>query len=345
MTHGNTGAIAQAPSELRASAASAPAPGPGRLSVVLQFIGMGLIWGASFLFMKVALDGVSYSQVSWSRLVLGGLTLAVIVAVMRPRVGSGPVLPREPIVWVHFTVIAITFCVIPHTLFAWAEQYVTSSLASIYNAVTPIATALMATLAFRVERLSALRWAGVGVGVIGVMVIIGPWQVSLGGELAGQLACLGAVVCYGFSLGYTKKFLSSRPIAPTTFAFLNIGIAGLIMALLTPVVAWQPVDLDTTIVLSLLALGVLGTGLAYIWQVNVLRAWGPTGMSTVTYVTPVVGVVLGVLLLQERFGWHEPLGAVLVLAGILLAQGRVDALLARRAVAGAPASPAAQPGR
>ncbi|BDZ64304.1 DMT family transporter [Agromyces mangrovi Wang et al. 2018] len=178
MTHGNTGAIAQAPSELRAAAASAPAPGPGRLSVVLQFIGMGLIWGASFLFMKVALDGVSYSQVSWSRLVLGGLTLAVIVAVMRPRVGAGPVLPREPIVWVHFTVIAITFCVIPHTLFAWAEQYVTSSLASIYNAVTPIATALMATLAFRVERLSALRWAGVGVGVIGVIVIIGPWQVS-----------------------------------------------------------------------------------------------------------------------------------------------------------------------
>ncbi|BDZ64303.1 DMT family transporter [Agromyces mangrovi Wang et al. 2018] len=167
----------------------------------------------------------------------------------------------------------------------------------------------------------------------------------LGGELAGQLACLGAVVCYGFSLGYTKKFLSSRPIAPTTFAFLNIGIAGLIMALLTPVVAWQPVDLDTTIVLSLLALGVLGTGLAYIWQVNVLRAWGPTGMSTVTYVTPVVGVVLGVLLLQERFGWHEPVGALLVLAGILLAQGRVDALLARRAVAGGPASPAAQPGR
>ncbi|WP_353807855.1 DMT family transporter [Agromyces sp. SYSU T00194] len=334
MTHGSTGAIAPTPGATAAPAsASGTATGPGRASVVLQFLGMGLFWGSSFLFMKVALDGVSFSQVSWSRLVLGGVTLGLIVLVMRPRVGTGPVLPREPIVWLHFTVIAITFCVIPHTLYAWAEQYVTSSLASIYNAATPIATALMATLAFRVEKLSALRWAGVAVGIGGVIVIIAPWQVRLGGELAGQLACLGAVVCYGFILGYTKRFLSSRPIAPATFAFLNIGIAGVIMALLTPVVAWQPVQLDLPVVASLVALGVLGTGLAYVWQVNVLRAWGPTGMSTVTYVTPVVGVVLGVLLLHERFGWHEPVGAVLVLAGILLAQGRVDALLAKRAVA------------
>ncbi|MDF2574644.1 MAG: hypothetical protein K0S05_1556, partial [Agromyces sp.] len=83
------------------------------------------------------------------------------------------------------------------------------------------------------------------------------------------------------------------------------------------------VELDWRVVGSLLALGVLGTGLAYIWNINVLRAWGPTGVSTVTYVTPVVGVALGVLLLGERFSWHEPVGAVLVLFGILLAQGRL----------------------
>src|SRR3954454_22411509 len=103
---------------------------------------MGVVWGSSFLFMKVALEGVSFGQIAWSRLVLGGLTLGLIVLITRPRIDGGPVLPREPVVWLHFVVIAVTGCVVPHLLFAWAEQYVSSSLASIYNAVTPITTAI-----------------------------------------------------------------------------------------------------------------------------------------------------------------------------------------------------------
>ena len=285
---------------------------------------MGLVWGSSFLFMKIALGGVSFGQIAWTRLVLGGLTLGLIVLVTRPRIKNGPVLPREGVVWLHFLVIAISGCVIPHLLFAWAEQYVSSSLASIYNAVTPIMTAIMATLAFRVEALVRAQVAGIVLGIAGVVVIIGPWQYSsLTGDLWGQLACLGAATCYGFTFGYTRRFLSGRPIAGSTFAFLNIGTAGVIMLVLTPVLAWSPVALTAPIVVCLLALGALGTGLAYIWNINVLRAWGPTNASTVTYVTPVVGVVLGVLVLAETFSWHEPLGAVLVLVGILLTQKRL----------------------
>ena len=292
--------------------------------VVLQFLGMGVVWGASFLFMKIALDGVSFGQVAWSRLVLGGLTLGLIVLATRPRVNGGPVLPREGIVWLHFLVIAITGCAVPHLLFAWAEQYVSSSLASIYNAVTPIMTAVMVTAVFRVEKLARDQVVGVLVGIVGVVVIIAPWQYSeLTGDLWGQLACLGAALCYGFTFGYTRKHLSGRAIAGTTFAFLNIGLAGALMLLLTPVLAWQPVALTAPIVLSLVTLGALGTGLAYIWHINVLRAWGPTTTSTVTYVTPVVGVTLGVLVLSETFSWHEPAGALLVLVGILLTQKRL----------------------
>jgi len=299
-------------------------PAAGKTLVTLQFLGMGMIWGASFLFMKVALDGVSFGQVAWSRLVLGGLTLGLVVLATRPRINGGPVLPREGVVWLHFLVIAISGCVIPHLLFAWAEQYVSSSLASIYNAVTPIMTAVMATLVFRVEALVRGQVVGVIVGILGVVVIIGPWRyAALTGDLWGQFACLGAAVCYGFTFGYTRRFLSGRPIAGTTFAFLNIGLAGAIMLLLTPVIAWQTVSLSLPIVLSLLALGALGTGLAYMWNINVLRAWGPTNASTVTYVTPVVGVVLGVIVLGETLSWHEPVGALFVLFGILLAQKRL----------------------
>ena len=296
---------------------------PRSASIVLQFVGMGLVWGASFLFMKVALDGVTFYQVAWSRLVFGGLTLGLIVLLTRSR------MPREPVVYLHFLVIAITNCVIPHLAFAWAEQYVSSGLASIYNAVTPIATALMVTLAFRVERLNRGQVLGIAIGIAGVVAIIAPWQHDgFSGNLAGQLACLLAAVCYGFSFGYIRTFLSHRPIPGVSFAFLNIGVAGAIMLVLTPVIAWQPVRLDASIVASLLTLGVLGTGVAYIWHINVLRAWGPTNASTVTYITPVVGVLLGVLVLGETFSLNQPLGAALVLVGILFTQQRIR--LARR---------------
>lgn len=279
---------------------------------------MGVVWGSSFLFIKIALDGVSFYQVAWARLVLGGLTLGIIVLVMRQK------LPRERVVWLHFGVVALINCVIPHLAFAWAEQFVSSGLASIYNAVTPITTALFVTLVFAVEKLGRGQILGIGIGILGVIVIIGPWQYAdFTSNLAGQLACLLAATCYGFSFGYIRKFLSHRPIPGATFAFMNIGLAGFIIFLLTPVIALTPVTLDLPIVLGLLALGILGTGFAYIWNINVLRAWGPTNTSTVTYITPVVGIALGILVLGERFGWHEPLGAALVLLGILFTQRRL----------------------
>jgi len=287
---------------------------------------MGLVWGASFLFMKVALEGVSFGQVAWARLVFGAITLGVIALATRAR------LPREPIVWVHFSVVAVTYCVIPFLLFAWAEQYVSSSLASIYNAVTPITTAILATAAFRVEKLNRDQVLGVLVGIVGVVIVVGPWAVdALAGSLWGQLACLGAVTCYGFSFGYIRRFISPRNVSSTTSAFLNIGLAAVIMVLLTPIVAWHPIEFSWPVLLSLLALGALGTGVVYIWNMNVLRAWGPTLTSGVTYVTPVVGVALGILVLGEHLTWNEPVGAVVVLAGILLTQQRVRVLTRRKA--------------
>lgn len=303
-------------------------------SVVLQFAGMGLIWGASFLFMKVALQGVSFGQVVWARLVFGAITLGVIAVVLRVR------LPREKIVWLHFTVVAVTYCVLPFLLFAWAEQYVASSLASIYNAMTPLATAVMASAAFRVEKLTRGQTLGLVVGLIGVLVIIAPWQLAaLHGTIWGQLACLGAITCYGFSFGYLRRFISHRDIPATTTAVLQIGIGAAIMVVLTPLLAWHPIVFSWPVLLSLVALGALGTGVVYIWNMNVLRAWGPTATSSVTYITPVVGVLLGILVLGERLGWNEPVGAVLVLLGVLMTQQR---LRMRRRAASTPVSPLAE---
>ncbi|WP_431245805.1 DMT family transporter [Leifsonia xyli] len=309
------------------------------MKVALQFAAMGLVWGASFLFMKVALQGVTFGQVAWARLVFGAITLGIIALLMRTR------LPREPIVYLHFAVVAVTYCVIPFLLFAWAEQYVSSSLASIYNAVTPITTAILVTAAFRVEKLNRDQVLGVLVGIVGVVIVVGPWAVdALGGSLWGQLACLGAVTCYGFSFGYIRRFISPRAVSATASAFLNIGLAAVVMLLLTPIVAWHPISFSWPVLLSLLALGALGTGVVYIWNMNVLRAWGPTMTSGVTYVTPVVGVALGILVLGEHLTWNEPVGAVVVLAGILLTQQRVRLFTRRQAeLAAADAAAGAAP--
>lgn len=287
-----------------------------------QFLGMGLAWGASFLFMKVALDGASAVQIVWTRLLLGALALGAVVLVTRSP------LPRWGVLWAHFAVVGVTGSALPYFLFAWAEQHVSSGIASIYNATTPLMTALMATLVFRVEKLSRERLAGVGVGLLGVVVIIGPWRFVSGEagaltEVAGQLACLGAALCYGVTFAYLRRFVTPKGLTGVTTAFMQIGMGSLALLLLTPWVVSTPVALTPAIVGSLVVLGVLGTGVAYLWNVNVLIRWGPTAASTVTYITPVVGVALGVLVLDESLSWHEPAGAALVILGILLAQGRL----------------------
>ena len=291
---------------------------PSPTSVTIQFVLCGIIWGSSFLFMKVALEGISAGQVAWSRLVLGGLTLGIFVLIRRDA------LPRRFVTWAHMTVLAVSFCVVPFLLFSWAQQYVTSGLASIYNATTPIMTAVMAAALFRVEKLKPLQIVGILVGIAGVMVIIAPWQgLDLSQSLIAQLAILGATACYGFSLAYMRRFVSNTGMSALVFSFLNIGIAAVIMLLLTPVVALTPVRLNPWIVGSVILLGCLGTGVVYIWNQNALRAWGPTRASTVTYITPVVGVALGTIILGEALSWNEPVGALVVFLGILLAQNRL----------------------
>lgn len=289
-----------------------------QLSVTVQFVLAGLVWGSSFLFMKVALEGISAPQVAWSRLLLGAFALGLYVAARRHR------LPRSARVWGHLSVLAVTFYVIPFLLFSWAQQFVSSGLASIYNATTPIMTAIMAGVVLRAEKLRGAQIAGILIGIAGVAVIIAPWRgLDLSQSVVAQFAILGATGCYGFSLAYMRRFASDTGLSAAMFSFVSIAVAALVMTALAPAIAMQPVHLDVWIVGSVLLLGMLGTGFAYIWNQNTVRAWGPTRASTVTYITPLVGVVLGVVVLGEALSWNEPVGALIVFAGILLAQNRL----------------------
>jgi drug/metabolite transporter (DMT)-like permease len=287
--------------------------------IAIQFTLAGVIWGSSFLFISLALEGLSPAQVATGRTVFGAITLGLIALVTRDR------LPRSPRVWAHLALLSVTFAVIPYMLFAWAQQYVASGVASIFNATTPIMTALIAGLAFRIEKLTREQIVGIAVGLVGVVVIIGPWQgLEPGsGGFVPYLALLGATACYGFSLSYVRRYLADTGLSAIVISFVMIGLAAVWMLVLTPIVGADPVQLTPTVVIAIVLLGALGTGLAYAWNQNVIRAWGPTRSSTVTYISPPVGVLLGVLVLGETLVWNEPVGAALVILGVLLAQRRL----------------------
>jgi drug/metabolite transporter (DMT)-like permease len=285
--------------------------------VLVQFVLLALTWGASFLFVAIALEGLSPAQVVLGRLVTGAVALAVICLVGRHR------LPPFGRIWGHLLVVGLLLCVVPFLLFAWAQQDISSGLASIYNATTPLMTMLVSLLALREERPTRDRTLGIIVGFLGVLIVLGPWKGLGGGTALAQLACLGATASYGAAFVYLRRFVSPRGLAAIPVATVQVGLGAVVMLAIAPAVAITPVSLSVPVVLAVLALGALGTGLAYVWNTNIVGAWGATNASTVTYLTPVVGVVLGVIVLAEQVSWNEPVGALIVVLGIAITQGRL----------------------
>jgi drug/metabolite transporter (DMT)-like permease len=291
-----------------------PRAHPGRL-VLAQFGFLATVWGASFLFIKVGLRGLSATQVASARVWLGFLALVVIAAVRRRP------MPRDPVVYLHLLVVGLLLCVVPFTLFAYGETHISSGLASILNATTPLLTMVIASAFLPAERPTAMTLLGLAVGFGGVLVVLAPWRGVGASSLLGELACLGATTCYGAAFVYLRRFVLPYRLDPVTVALVQVGLAAAVFALAAPFVSAEPVRLSWPVVGSMLALGVLGTGIAYVLNTNVVSGLGATAASTVTYLTPVVGVLLGVVVLNETLSWNEPVGAVLVVAGIAWGQG------------------------
>lgn len=279
---------------------------------------LALVWGSSFLLIKLSLEGLSPGQVALGRVSFGALTLVVIMLATKRA------WPRSPRVWLHMTVVAATLCTIPFTLFAWAETMVPSTVASIVNATTPIMTLLLTPLLLPSDRLSRAKTLGLLIGIAGVVVLVGPWRLLLAGDavsLPGILAALGATACYGFGGLYMRRFLADTSIDSITIAAMQLVLATALALLAAPFTATGAVHLTPSVVLAIATLGILGSGIAYIWYTGIIRTWGAARASTVTYLTPVVGVTFGALFLGEGVHWNEPVGGAIVVLGILASQG------------------------
>ncbi|MGD7705684.1 DMT family transporter [Microlunatus sp. Y2014] len=333
-----------APSRPRSSAQQPAEPVAPRQ--FLWLVVLAAIWGGSFLLIKVAVTTLQPLWVSTGRLLFGGLALAVVVVGMalRQRVRGasdssyvGGWLPRDPRAWLHNAVIGIVGCAIPFSLLAFAEARISSLLAGIWNATTPLFALPLAVLVFRTEQLTVRRLAGLITGLLGALIILGVWDMAAGpADLPGQLMCLGAAACYGISFGYTRRFVSRRS-EPTAVAALVQMICGLVV--LVPVALLTagpppPDDLTWQPLLAVVGLGAIGTGVAYLINLRNISIMGASTASTVTYLTPVFATTLGVAVLGERMTWHQPVGAVVVLLGVAIAQGLIGRRRRLRPVAG-----------
>jgi drug/metabolite transporter (DMT)-like permease len=276
---------------------------------------LAFIWGWSFLFIKVILEDAPPTFLAWGRIALGLAVLAV--ALVRRREG----LPERRY-WGHLLVLGLTMSVLPFMLIGWGEEHISSALASVLNACTPLFAAGFAA-GLLGERLRPPQLAGIAIGFLGVAVVAGVGGGDLAGSsLLGSVAVVVAGAGYGFGFAYANRFTTGLSALQLSFGQLLAGTL-----LLAPVaavdVAAGRVHLGPWAALCLVLLGTLGTGYAYLLNYRTLQESGATVASLVTYLVPLVAVAAGVLVLGEPFSIRLVLGGLIVVGGVALVQGRL----------------------
>ncbi len=289
-----------------------------RKSWLPAYLALGLVWGCSFIFIKLGLEFLTPFGVAFVRCALGAIALLIVVKLKKIS------LPKDKSTWRKLWVVAMLLNVVPGILFAYAELHVTSVLAGIINATTPLATLIVMLIAFREEKLKAEQIYGLLLGGLGVMVVLGIWQGIGDNQLTGVIALLVAVTCYGVSFPYSKRNIIPLGLKPEAAATTQLIMAAIT---LLPLYLYDGTSKDyyrPANIFAMLALGILGSGFAYIWNFSIIAAAGSSIASSVTYLTPVVAVFVGWLFLGEVIVWHEPVGALLVILGAAVSQGRFN---------------------
>jgi len=283
---------------------------------LLLLILLAALWGPSFLFIKVAVEDIPPLTLVLGRVTIGATFLLVVLW------ASGRRLPHERRLWRHLAVVAMLHNALPWVLLSWGEQYIDSALASILNGTTPIFTIILAHFLVPGDRLSAPKMLGVLLGFAGLFLLILP-SLSDGAQAStwGLIAVTAAAAIYGVAMIYSRNHLRGLPplVAPASQLLLATAyMAPLALLFDRP---WTLPRPSTAALLSLFLLGILGTGLAFIVYYRLLETANPTYISMVTYVIPVFGVILGVIVLGEQLTWYVLAGFALILLGVMVVNG------------------------
>lgn len=289
----------------------------------LMFLAM--LWGPSFLFIKVTV-----AEIPPLTLVMGRVGIAALLLYLILRL-RGHNLPRLGQIWGHFAVMGFFVNALPFVLFSWGEQYIDSALAAILNGTTPLFTIVLAHFFLADDRVTSTKLTGVLLGLAGLVLLIGPSFVGgLQATTWGLLAVAVAAASYGIGMVYARKNLRNLPplIGPT---------AQLIMATLyilpLALVIERPFELSMppwSVIGSWLALAVLGTALAFVVYYRLMEQTSATYLSMVTYLVPLFGLTLGVVILDEQLTWNAYVGCGLILLGVMVVNGIFKSIRWRR---------------
>lgn len=334
-----------APCEPRATAPVSAPPPPAPTAPVtrrpaldwrIRFAGLSLIWGFSFLLIKIGTEGYAPFQVTFGRLLAGTAVLAAAMAMRRER------LPRSARTWGHLAVAALLLNALPFSLFSYAELTIPSTLAGICNATSPLWGMALSVVALSEDRPTRRRVAGLGVGFLGVLTVLGAWQGFSGLDLPGTGMALLASFCYPVGWIYVRRTLAGTGSSTLALTGSQLFLGTVQLAVVTPLFTSAPTSFPLLPTLSVLALGTLGTGLALLLQYGLVQEVGPTTAQMVTYFIPVIATAAGVALLGEQLSWNTPVGALIVLVGAALTQSRARPA-ATSEPSGRPAAAAPEP--
>ncbi|HUQ59644.1 DMT family transporter [Lentzea sp.] len=273
---------------------------------------LALLWGSSFLWMKLALGSLAPLQISLVRTFFGALVLFVVLALAKMT------LPRDRRIWGHMTFVALFGSAIPFTLFAFGGQTVDSGVSGVLNSTTPL-FALAIGLLLGTERISNLaRMAGLALGFGGVLLIFAPWQAANSIASWGAVLCLIGAASYAIGYSYAGRYLVNTGATSTQLAALQLTTAMGMLVLALPFGGLQPLHLHWIGIIAVTVLGVFGTGAAFILNYRVIADEGATTATTVGYLLPVVSVLLGAIFLGEQLNARVVVGMLVVLVGVAL---------------------------
>lgn len=275
---------------------------------------LGLIWGSSFLLIKVAVDDLGPLPLVTVRIGLAALVMAVFIRL------TGRTLPTDRRERLALLFVGIMNTAVPFTLITWGEQDIDSGLATVLDATVPLFTLVLAHFALADERFTWQKGVGVLIGFVGVALLASrDTDSSSPNSVSGQLAVLVASGCYAASVVVIRRYL--RNVDPFTVAGGSLIIGGIAMVMIT-LLAVRPLPDVTSLgaepVLAVITLGLMNTVVAYFLFYNLISVWGATRTTLVTYIMPPVGLTLGAIFLDETIDWKIVAGAALILGGILV---------------------------
>jgi len=284
----------------------------------IAFFSLTLIWGASFMWIKIALRETGPYTIVAIRIIMALLVLLPFLLKGRPG------FPRTVKMWRQLLTLCLISAVVPWLLIIWSEKYIDSALATVLNATVPLFTIVIAHLWLHDDRMTRQRVTGLLVGFVGIVVLtfddlfsaaVAGMDASARMKLLGQGAMLLAAFLYAMSNVYARARF--RNVAPIYQAFYSMLVASVLVWGLVPVIEPSftlPVRPATWVAIAWL--GVFGAGISYLIFYYLLHQIGPTRVATVTYTIPVVGVTLGVVFLGEALTWQLIVGTLLIVSGV-----------------------------